>query len=219
MTDLNASSSEMRWAGRPGDLRQEADEPMLDMILDGQPLPPTAPHRMTVLAEKLADLAGPAQAGELTGEAAALSAFSRSVRPASAAPLAGRTPSHRLRRRPGNRRATLAAAIAAAGFVIVGTAATYTGELPATLQGFAHRVIDAPAPHVTHGHHRGEDQRPGRSGTAPGHTGQTPSHGRGNGKGKAEHGQRARRGKPAARQPNPVHPTHPPTPAPRHAKG
>src|SRR5579864_2673059 len=94
MSGPDASSAEMPgfpFPGRPG---RDHDEPVLDKILDGQSIPPDSPREMHALAEMLASLAGPAEPGELAGETAALTAFTRSVSPAGAS-AAARGPAHR----------------------------------------------------------------------------------------------------------------------------
>src|SRR5712692_7704724 len=93
--------------GRPGG---EHDEPLLDMIFDRHPLPPGAPTEMHDLERRLAALAGPAEPGELAGEAAALAAFARLASPVGISPAAR----HRLSRRPARGRLALAAALVAA---------------------------------------------------------------------------------------------------------
>ena len=66
---------------------QQLDEPLLDMILNGRPLPADAPQSMLALADRLASLGRPAGPGEVPGEVAAMAAFSRSVAgPASRPP-------------------------------------------------------------------------------------------------------------------------------------
>ena len=69
--------------GRPGG---EPGEPLLDMIFDRRPLPPEAPLEMHDLAGLVAALGGPAEPGELAGEAAALAAFRQIGSPAGAPP-------------------------------------------------------------------------------------------------------------------------------------
>ena len=92
--------------GRPGG---EHDEPLLDMIFDGRAIPPDAPQEMHDLQRMLAALAGPAEPGELAGEATAraaliLLASPAGVSPGAPRPAAGTRPrrpaSHRLRGRP-----------------------------------------------------------------------------------------------------------------------
>ena len=78
--------------GRPGG---EHDEPLLDMIIARRVLPPDAPQPMHDLARMLAALAGPAEPGELAGEAAVRAAFSRAASPVGISSAA---------RRPGRRR-------------------------------------------------------------------------------------------------------------------
>jgi hypothetical protein len=162
----DAWSSEMPRFPRPGGLSRERDEPVLDMILDRVSLPPEAPPEMAALPQMMADLAGPAGPEELAGEAAVLSRFRNRLAPAGVSPAA---------RPPGRRRSSqrlaphsprLAAGMVVAVVALGGTAAAYAGALPAPLQDFAHRTIDAPARHVP-GH---------RSGVAPGHrSGVTPA--------------------------------------------
>ena len=148
--------------GRPGG---EHDEPLLDMILDRRPLPPGTPTEAHDLARLLAALAGPAEPGELAGEAAARTAFSRTS-PASVSLAARRSTRyrrsarHRSRRsarhgsrRPPRRRSrparvrvglATAVAVAVAG---LGAGAAYVGVLPGPIQLIAHATVGAPAPH------------------------------------------------------------------------
>jgi hypothetical protein len=143
--------------GRPGG---EHDEPLLDMIFDGRVIPPDAPREMHDLERMLAALAGPAEPGELAGEAAARAAFSRFASPVGISPVAPRPALHRLPRRPvthrvsrrpvregAGRRMGLAAALGVAAALLVGTAAAYTGVLPEPIQQVAHVTFGAPAPH------------------------------------------------------------------------
>ena len=170
--------------GRPGG---EHDEPLLDMIFDGRVIPPDAPIQMHDLERMLAALAGPAEPGELAGEAAARAAFSRFASPAGISPGAPRPAWHRLPRRPvthrrsrrparlrARRRMGLAAALGAAAAVLVGTAAAYTGVLPEPIQQVAHVTFGAPAPHQA-GPHAPAPFRPrAAAGHGPGPAGQTP---------------------------------------------
>jgi len=148
--------------GRPGG---EHDEPLLDMILDRRPLPPGAPPEAHDLARLLAVLAGPAEPGELAGEAAARVAFSR-LSPASVSPAARRPARSRRSARYGSRRPTrhgsprparrrarpargrvglaTALVVAVAG---LGAVAAYVGVLPGPIQLIAHVAVGAPAPH------------------------------------------------------------------------
>jgi hypothetical protein len=64
--------------GRPGG---EHDEPLLDMILERRPIPPGAPPEIHGLARMLAAVAGPAEPGDLVGQAAAQAAFTRLASP------------------------------------------------------------------------------------------------------------------------------------------
>jgi hypothetical protein len=129
--------------GRPGG---EHDEPLLDMIISRRALPPDAPQEMHDLARMLAALAGPAEPGELAGEAAARAAFVRLASPAGISPAARRPVRHRRSRRQARSRAWLAAAVvtAAAG---IGVLAAYAGLLPTPVQQLAHVTVAAPAPH------------------------------------------------------------------------
>lgn len=126
----------------------EQQELVLDMLLDGLPLPLDAPPEMSTLPTILADLAGPAGPSELAGEVAVLSRFQRSLSPAG---IPGAHPAHRHagRSRPRSRlaahRARLAAIAVAAVAGLGGTAAAYAGVLPAPVQTFAHRMIGVPS--------------------------------------------------------------------------
>jgi hypothetical protein len=191
MTGPDASWHEMPGFTLPGWLGRDADEQLLDTILAGMPLPPSAPREYHVVAEQLADLATPAGPGPLPGETAALAAFSSSVSSGSLSPaaagarafgartagadLTGAVPGD-ARGRSGTRRrgllttgrARLAAAVTAVGLVLGTTAAAYAGALPAQVQDFAHRMIGAPAAHHSVGHpHPALTQRPGRQHVQP----------------------------------------------------
>lgn len=143
MSPRDALSYEMPGFPLPGWLWPEPDEPLLDMLLAGQPLPLNAPQGMLALADHLAGLAAPADPGELTGETAVLSAFSRAVFPV------GTSPRHRAqarrRRSLTTSRCKLGAMLIAVLIALGSTAAAYAGVLPAALQKLAHRAIDAPA--------------------------------------------------------------------------
>ena len=96
------------------------------------------------MAEMLADLAGPAEPGELAGEAAARSGLTRGASPVGISPVA-----HRSARRkrswisvPGGAR--LGAALIAAAVGLGGAAAAYAGALPGPIQNIAHHMFGAP---------------------------------------------------------------------------
>jgi hypothetical protein len=137
----------------------EHDEPLLDMIFEGRVIPPDAPQEMHDLQRLLSALAGPAEPGELAGEAAARAAFIRLASPAGVSPGASRPPAHQGARRPAShrvprrrragragRRAGLVAALCAAAAVLASTAAAYAGVLPEPVQQMAHAAVGAPAP-------------------------------------------------------------------------
>jgi hypothetical protein len=141
---------------RPG---RELGETLLDALLNGQSPPPDAPEQACVVAEMLADLAGPAEPGELAGEAAARSAIARCSSRAGVPPATGRPPRRRRCWLPAPRPGLTAALIVAA----VGASATaaYADALPGPIQNFAHHVIGAPPAH-----------RPDRPEPQPGQPGQ-----------------------------------------------
>jgi hypothetical protein len=130
--------------GRPGG---EHDEPLLDMLLERRPIPPGAPPEMHDLARLLAAAAGPAESGDLAGEAAARAAFSRLRSPAGVSHAAPRSARHRLTAWPARGRLPLAAALAVAAAGLGSATAAYVGALPSPIQHFAHVVIGAPPPH------------------------------------------------------------------------
>lgn len=156
MSGPNAMDDEMSgfsFPGRPG------DEPLLDMVFDRRPLPPEAPAEIHGLAQLLVALAGPAEPGELAGEAAARGAFTRVASPAgvlSAGVLSAgrRARRHRPSRRLRRGRVRLAAALLTMAAGVGSLAAAYTGVLPSSVQEVAHTVAGslAPAPR-THQHH------------------------------------------------------------------
>jgi hypothetical protein len=130
--------------GRPGG---EHDEPLLDMVLERRPLPPEAPPEIHGLAHMLAAVAGPAEPGELTGEAATLAAFTRLGFPAGISPAAPRSARRSVPEWRARGRLPLAAALTAVAVGLGSTAAAYAGVLPDPIQHFAHEIIGAPAPH------------------------------------------------------------------------
>jgi hypothetical protein len=165
MTGPDASWHEMPGFTLPGWLGRDADEQLLDTIIAGLPLPPSAPREYHAVAAQLAGLATPAGPGPLPGETAALAAFSSSVSsgsPSSVAAGAGVGRAHLGGAARGGAsargeawrrgvltagRARIAAAVTAIGLVLGTTAAAYAGALPAQVQDFAHRMIGAPAAH------------------------------------------------------------------------
>jgi hypothetical protein len=160
MSMPDALPSEMPGFPTPSRPDGEHDEPLLDMIFDGRVIPPDAPQEMHDLQRMLSALAGPAEPGELAGEAAARAAFIRLASPASISLAASRPPAHQGTRRPAShrvpsrrrarragRRAGLAAALCTAAAVLASTAAAYAGVLPEPIQQLAHTTVGAPAPH------------------------------------------------------------------------
>jgi hypothetical protein len=130
--------------GRPGG---EYGEPLLDMILERCPIPPGAPPEVHGLAHVLAAAAGPAEPGELTGEAVALAAFTRIGSPAGISPAVPRSARRSGPEWRARGRLSLAAALTAVAAGLGSTAAAYAGVLPGPIQHFAHEYIGAPAPH------------------------------------------------------------------------
>jgi hypothetical protein len=127
--------------GRPGG---EHGEPLLDMLLERRPIPPGAPPELHDLARMLAAAAGPAEPGDLAGEAAVLAAFTRRVTrpgPSHAAPRSAR---RWLSGRPPRGRLPLAAALVVAAAGLGSTAAAYAGVLPGPIQHLAHAAMGAP---------------------------------------------------------------------------
>jgi hypothetical protein len=157
--------------GRPGG---EHDEPLLDMIIARRVLPPDAPPVMHDLARMLAALAGPAEPGELHGEAAVRAAFSRAASPASVSPTA-RRPVRRRRSRhsrgPAWSRVRLATAMVAAVAGLGSVLAAYSDVLPSPIQQLAHVAVAAPAPPSARA--TGPGELLGRSGRPVRHTAQS----------------------------------------------
>ena len=135
--------------GRPGG---ERDEPLLDMLFDRRPIPPGAPPEMHDLARMLAAVAGPAEPGDLAGEAAALAVFARLVSPASVSPAAMRPARRWLSGRPGRATLPLAAALVTAAAGLGSITAAYVGVLPGPIQQMAHVTVGAPLPHHDKSH-------------------------------------------------------------------
>ncbi|MGE5131364.1 MAG: hypothetical protein ACM32E_00460 [Gemmatimonadota bacterium] len=172
MTGRDVPDADMPNTPRPhrADVPAGPDE-ALDALLAGGLLTAGTGPGLQPVAELLAALTAPPEAGELAGHARALAEF-RATRQAAAQPArapAGQQDAapggHRRRAaRPRRRRSLLttraAAAVGALATVLGGVAtAAYAGVLPGPVQQFAHDVIGAPAPHA---------------GAAPG-AGQTPS--------------------------------------------
>jgi hypothetical protein len=130
----------------PGYFPGRPDEPLLDMILERRPIPPGAPLEVCSLARVLAAVAGPAEAGDLAGQAAAQAAFTGLASPAGPSHAAPRSARRSLSERSARGRRTLAAALAAVAVGLGGTAAAYADVLPSPIQHFAHVTIGAPAP-------------------------------------------------------------------------
>jgi hypothetical protein len=209
MTGPDASSGEMPRVQIPGRAGRDSDDLLLDMILDRRPLPPDAPPGMHALASKLVGLAASPGGGELPGEAAALAGFVRSGSPTSTLTLVGEPPGRHRRHRLTVGRARLSAAIAAVTVILSGTAAAaYAGVLPASVQNFAHHVIDAPSAH------KGPEQRAGNPGGAgPSPSGQGSAHPAKPGKQKEHKGRGHRAGNGHhENKPKPTHPPKPPRP-------
>jgi hypothetical protein len=123
------------------------EDSSLAALLAGTELPADGATGLQPVADVLAALqAGPAR-DELTGEAAALAEFRQQIG-VSIHPRGSR------RRRPTllstllTAKGAAAAAIAAVG--LTGAAAAATGNLPASLQTFAHNTVGAPAPQSSH---------------------------------------------------------------------
>ncbi len=119
---------------------------MLDALLDGQSLLPDAPEQAGLVAEILADLAGPAEPGELAGETAARLAFARCPSPAGISPATRRPARRKLLRLPVPR-AGLAGALVAVAAGLGTAAAAYADVLPGPAQDVAHHMIGAPPAH------------------------------------------------------------------------
>jgi hypothetical protein len=128
--------------GRPGG---EHDEPLLDMIISARALPLDAPAEMHDLARILADLTGPAEPGDLAGEAAVRAAFSRAA-PRAGVSAAARPGRDRRSRRPARSRVRLATVMVAAVTGSGAVLAAYADLMPAPAQQLAHVVVAAPAP-------------------------------------------------------------------------
>jgi hypothetical protein len=210
---------------RPSRPSRELGEPLLDALLEGRSLPPDAPVELCAVAEMLADLAGPAEPGELAGEAAARLGLARTADPAGISPAAHR--SARRRRPwmfvPGAVRLGGALIVAAVG--LGGAAAAYAGALPGPIQDLAHHLIGAPPAHsasplsprpvpgtsrpeARHGSHPGRARGHGKRGTHP--------HGKAKGHAKPKSKPAPAKTPPGQAKnhvPHPAHPTQPPHPA------
>src|SRR5258708_36323877 len=156
MGSPDASQSEMPGFSPPSWPGRELGEPLLDALLDGRSLPPDAREEARVVAEMLAELAGPAEPGELAGEASAPVGFAHSASPAGVSPAA-RRPTRRPAPRPARRRrswpfrsARPVAALIAAAIGLGGTPAAYAGPMPRPIHPLPHHIIPAPPTHPPH---------------------------------------------------------------------
>src|SRR5260370_744448 len=130
MRGAGALHSEMPGFSFPGRPGGEHDEPLLDMIFDRRPLPPGASAEMRDLALMLGALAGPAEPGELAGEAAARAAFARLASPARISSAASGRDRRPLAPRPARSPARPAAARLTGGDGAGGAAPTDDRALP-----------------------------------------------------------------------------------------
>ena len=149
MSRPGASSGGISGFPLPREPASGLSEPLLDALLAGQPGYPDAPDQARAVAAMLASLTGPADPGELAGEAAARFAFAQAVSPAGGPPAdgppaAGRSKRRRPRRLPVPLTARLAAALLVAATGLGGAAAAYADALPGPIQELAHRTIGAP---------------------------------------------------------------------------
>ena len=130
------------------------------------------------LARMLAAVAGPAEPGELAGEATALAAFARLAPPVGISPAASRPARHRLSGRPRRARLPMAAALVTAAAGLGSIAAAYVGVLPDPIQQVAHVTVGAPLPPHGSSHrlaaaasaHPSVTLAPGLSVTRPAHS-------------------------------------------------
>src|SRR5260370_77271 len=125
----DTSHGEMPGFSLPSRQGRELGEPVLDALLDGQSLLPDAPEQAGLVAEILADLAGPAEPGELAGETAARLSLARCPSPAGISP-ATRPPAPRKLLPPPVPRAGLAGALVAVA-ARLGPAASAHPQVPA----------------------------------------------------------------------------------------
>lgn len=116
------------------------------MILERRSIPPGAPPEIHGLARMLAAVAGPAEPGDLAGQAAAQAAFARLMSPPGGSHAALRSARRSLPERPARGRLPLAVALAAAAAGLGSAAAAYADVLPSPIQHFAHVAFGAPAP-------------------------------------------------------------------------
>lgn len=123
------------WPTRP-------DERALDALLAGSCQPAEAPADLRAVAEVFAALRAPSDRREVAGWNEALIAY-RGMTGVPEAP--GRSRRRQRIAAPLSTRLAAAAAVAVLAVLGGGLTAAYTGHLPATLQGFAHKVFAAPA--------------------------------------------------------------------------
>jgi hypothetical protein len=141
MSEPGASPDEMPGFPFPRRRVSDLDEPVIDALLTGQPLPSDAPGQAHTVAAMLASLASPASAGPLAGETAARSAFRHT---ASGAGIS--RASRPVRRGRGVRaRLRLVTAAVAVSAVLGSVAAAWADVLPSPVQELAHQVFGAPA--------------------------------------------------------------------------
>lgn len=182
MSGPNAFSGEIPGFPLPSRPGREPDELLLDMILNRQTLPHDAPDQTHALAETLADLAGPAEPGELAGEAAARSAFARTASPVGVSPVA-RSTRRRTSWLSAPRSARIAAALLTAVVGLGSVAAAYADALPGPIQDFAHHAFGAPPARTAHdpkpepGTHKPDDADKAKATSQqPAHPGKAKDH-------------------------------------------
>jgi len=144
MRAFSGSLAEMFFRRHPAG-RSSPEEAMAERLLAGRGAGPGAPSGHQAVERVLAAAARPATRRELSGEAAAVTAFLRAARANEARARHGRHGKRPAARRPAYKLPAVTAALMMVMFLAIGGTAA-AGALPGPLQRLAHTTFGAPAP-------------------------------------------------------------------------
>jgi len=144
MRAFSGSLAEMFFRRHPAG-RSSPEEAMAERLLAGRGAGPGAPSGHQAVERVLAAAARPATRRELSGEAAAVTAFLRAARANEARARHGRHGRRPAARRPAYKLPAVTAALMMVMFLAIGGTAA-AGALPGPLQRLAHTTFGAPAP-------------------------------------------------------------------------
>jgi len=144
MRAFSGSLAEMFFRRHPAG-RSSPEEAMAERLLAGRGAGPGAPSGHQAVERVLAAAARPATQRELSGEAAAVTAFLQAARANASQARHGRHGRRPAARRPAYKLPALTAALMMMMFLAIGGTAA-AGALPGPLQRLAHSTFGAPAP-------------------------------------------------------------------------